>query len=125
MAGTDRSPKIVGSSWGRVDVEGAEGGYKDAKLFPGGSREWDWGETGTSHSPGVQPADVEELVERGAEVVVLSRGRLRALRIPEETLDWLRDRGVEVQVHPTAEAIERYNQLAETRPAGALIHSTC
>ena len=47
--------------------------YKDAKLFPGGSREWNWRETGTEHVPGIQPADVQELLDHGAKVVVLSR----------------------------------------------------
>lgn len=125
MTNLERSPKITDSSWGRLEVEGADGGYKDAKLYPGGSREWDWRETGTSHVPGVQAADVEELVEHGAEVVVLSRGRVRALQVPDETLVWLRERGVEAEVHGTGEAIERYNELAEERPVGALIHSTC
>lgn len=34
-------------------------------------------------------------------------------------------RGVEVQVLRTGKAVERYNRLAEDRPVGALIHSTC
>jgi len=34
-----------------------------AKLFPGGLREWDWRETGTRHVPGIQHADVQELIE--------------------------------------------------------------
>ena len=46
---------------------------KDFKLYRGGGRAWDWAETGTRHSPGIQPADVEELVARGATTVVLSR----------------------------------------------------
>jgi hypothetical protein len=62
--------------------------YKDAKLFPGGSREWDWRETGTEHVPGIQPADVQELLGHGAKVVVLSRGMAECLRVPRETLDF-------------------------------------
>jgi len=119
------SPRIESLSWGRVQVAGADAPYKDAKLFPGGSRPWDWRETGTQHSPGVQVADVEELVERGAEVVILSQGMYRRLQAPEETLQWLRQRGVEVHVSPTEEAVQRYNELAGRRPVGALIHSTC
>jgi len=75
MSEDKRSPKILSLSWGRVEVAGADRRYKDAKLFPGGSRAWDWTETGTHHVPGVLPADLEELLERGAEEVVLSRGR--------------------------------------------------
>ena len=125
MSQDTRSPEILSLSWGRVEVAGAAGPYKDAKLFPGGSRAWDWRETGTRHVPGVQPADLEELLEHGAEVVVLSRGQLGALQVSETALAWLREREVEVEVHGTKRAVERYNALAGRRKAGALIHSTC
>ena len=59
------SPRILLLSWGRIEVEGHPP-FKDAKIFPGGAREWDWHETGTRHVPGIQPADVQELIEHGA-----------------------------------------------------------
>ena len=65
------SPRISTISWGRMEVEGLGEG-KDFKLWPGGGRTWDWNETGTRHDPGIQPADVEELLEHGSQVVVLS-----------------------------------------------------
>ena len=49
--------------------------FKDVKLWPGGGREWDWGETNTRHEPGIQPSDVEELLVHRPDIVVLSRGR--------------------------------------------------
>ena len=45
MQNTNRSPQINHVSWGRLEVEGEAEPYKDAKLFPGGSREWNWRET--------------------------------------------------------------------------------
>lgn len=119
-----RSPRVTDLSWGRVEIEGGAA-FKDAKLYPGGARAWDWDETGTRHSPGIQPGDVEELLEHGADVVVLSRGQLRALGVADETLAALRERGVEVHVLPTKQAVSLYNELRESRPVGALIHSTC
>lgn len=119
------SPRITHLSWGRIDVEGWEGSFKDAKLYPGGAREWDWGETGTSHSPGIQPADVEELLENGAGVVILTRGMQRRLEVAAETLSLLKERGVEAHVLPTDEAVEKYNELAGRARVGGLFHSTC
>lgn len=124
MSTTDPSPRVTHLSWGSLEVEG-RGSYKDAKLWPGGSRAWDWNETGTSHVPGIQPADVEEVVEQGAETVVLSRGMNERLQVEPETLEMLEDRGVEALVLQTEEAVERYNELAGSEPVGALIHSTC
>ena len=99
--------------------------YKDAKLFPGGSREWDWRETGTGHVPGIQPADVQELLEHGAKVIVLSRGMLQCLQVPSETLDFLKEQNIPAHVLPTEEAVELYNQLADKEPVGGLFHTTC
>jgi hypothetical protein len=54
-------------------------------LWPGGSRGWDWNETGTSHVPGVQVADVEELLAPGARAVVSGRGMHGRLERPAGT----------------------------------------
>lgn len=124
MSTTEPSPRVTHLSWGSLEVEG-QGSYKDAKLWPGGSRAWDWNETGTRHVPGIQPADVEEVVEHGAETVVLSRGMNERLQVKPETLELLEDRGVEALVLQTEEAVERYNELAGDEPVGALLHSTC
>ena len=119
------SPRIKNLSWGRFEVEGQPEIFKDAKLYPGGAREWDWTETGTRHWPGIQPADVEELLEKGATAIVLSTGMQGRLAICPETLAMLRQNNVEVVVSKTKEAAKRYNILRETKPSGALIHSTC
>jgi hypothetical protein len=121
------SPRILEHSWGSllVEVEGEAQQFKDAKLFPGGCRSWNWRETGTEHTPGIQLADVEELLEHGASVVVLSRGVLGRLQAPDETVRQLEERGVTVYVARTAEAVQLYNQLRENSAVGALIHSTC
>lgn len=118
------SPRITHLSWGRLEVEGGRA-FKDAKLFPGGAREWDWRESGTAHVPGIQPADVEELLAHGATVVVLSRGILERLQVCPETLKMLEDRGVSAYVLQTEKAVRSYNELREKKPVGGLFHSTC
>lgn len=122
---TIRSPRIRSISWGRMDVEDLGIG-KDFKLYPGGGRPWDWSETGTRHNPGVQPADVEELLAHGATTVVLSRGMQRQLQVDPRTLDLLKERGVTVHIAETNEAVQVYNDLAANGAAVAgLFHSTC
>jgi hypothetical protein len=125
MESSNRSPRIIDVSWGRLEVEGKAEPYKDAKLFPGGSREWNWRETGMSHRPGIQIADVQELLDHGATVVVLSRGMAECLRVPRETLDFLKERQIPVHVLPTQHAVALYNKLAQTEPVGGLFHTTC
>jgi hypothetical protein len=126
MAGQPQppSPRILNVVWGKTEVEGLGVG-KDVKLWPGGGREWNWRETGTEHVPGILPADVEELVDHGAEVIVLSRGMQLRLQTSPETLDLLRRWSVEVHVAESKAAADLYNRLAQSQPAGCLIHSTC
>lgn len=124
MKSTTRSPRITHISWGRMEIEGIGSG-KDFKLYPGGGRAWDWKETGTQHVPGIQPADVLELLQNGSQVIVLSRGMDLALQTCPETLDLLRDRGIPVHVEETRAAVERYNKLAMEKLVGGLFHSTC
>src|SRR5262249_41920142 len=98
-------------------IEG-HGTVKDAKLYPGGARAWDWGETGTRHVPGIQPTDVVELLDHGAATVILSTGVLQALKVGPETLRDLTNRGVTVEVLPTRKAVETYNVSPRATPWG-------
>ena len=117
------SPEITAASWGRLETE--KGRFKDAKVYPGGAREWDWNETGTRHEPGVGPADVEELLERGASTIIFGTGFHGRLRVREETLNILKEKGVAAHVLQTEEAVDLYNELRKDEPVAALIHSTC
>jgi hypothetical protein len=118
------SPRISHLSWGRMEVEGHPP-FKDAKVFPGGARAWDWDETGTRHTPGIQPVDVQELIEHGAKAVVLSKGIWERLQVCPETLEVLANNGIEVEVLQTEAAVARFNELRERVPVGGLFHSTC
>lgn len=123
-ANVHRSPRITRVSWGRMEIE-TLGRGKDFKLYPGGGRPWDWNETGTRHVPGIQPSDVLELLDRGSQVVVLTRGMQLVLRTCPETLELLRERGIPVHVEETRAAVALYNKLAADTPVGGLFHSTC
>jgi hypothetical protein len=120
MEAAPRSPRVTHLAWGHIEVEGQPNVFRDAKLFPGGARAWDWRETGTA-----QPADVDELLQHGATVIVLSQGMLERLRICAETLHLLEVRGIPFHVLRTEAAVRRYNELAIAEPVAGLFHSTC
>jgi hypothetical protein len=121
----ERQPIIGNSSWGRIEVEEL-GQFRDVKLWPGGAREWDWSETGTRHVPGVQPADVEDLLTTQPDTVVLSTGRQQRLMVRDDTLQLLNESKISVVREETSIAIAEYNRIARSgRRVVALIHSTC
>ena len=121
----DCSPRIGHIAWGKMEIEGVGSG-RDFKLWPGGGRAWDWNETGTHHSPGIQPTDVEELLTHGSRIVVLGRGMELCLQVCPETIAYLEEREIPCHVEETSAAVELYNRLAEQGdPVGGLFHSTC
>jgi hypothetical protein len=120
-----RSPRITHIAWGEMEVKNLGRG-RDMKLWPGGGREWDWRETNTHHVPGIQIADVWELLKHGARIVVLTRGMELRLQTCPETLEYLRELGVACHVEETKAAVARYNYLADRgEQVAGLFHSTC
>lgn len=118
------SPKITKLSWGKIEIDGNQK-FKDVKLFPGGCREWNWRETGTEHSPGIQYSDVQELLDNGAKIIILARGVLGRLKVQKGVIEKLESNGFTVHVLKTKEAVKLYNELLKTEKVGALIHTTC
>ncbi|XP_061437889.1 mth938 domain-containing protein-like isoform X1 [Lethenteron reissneri] len=131
------SPRVEALRWGELRVCGASCVYKDCKVWPGGSRAWDWRETGTDHRPGVQPADLQEVLDAGIETLVIGCGMNQALQVPRATQDFVRARGVTLLVLPTERAVDEYNRLivggatatgghgGGSPRVGGVFHSTC
>ena len=118
------SPLILHLSWGSLDVAG-HGSFRDAKVYPGGAREWDWNETSTRHIPGIQPADVEEFLGMGVKRVFLGTGTWGRLRVCPETIELLKKEGIHVSVLNTPEAVIFYNEMRDYEQVAGLFHTTC
>ncbi|KAG9473210.1 hypothetical protein GDO78_022388 [Eleutherodactylus coqui] len=58
------SPEISKIAWGSMKVAGQA--YKDCKVWPGGSRTWDWRETGTD----VPTSTLDYIRSQGIDVLV-------------------------------------------------------
>jgi hypothetical protein len=65
--------------------------------------------------PGIQPTDVQELIEHGAKSVVLSKGMWERLQVCPETLEVLTKNRIKVEVLKTDAAVMRFNELRERR----------
>ncbi|XP_019723040.1 mth938 domain-containing protein isoform X2 [Hippocampus comes] len=103
------SPEIVSLSWGRMAVKGAPSPYKDCK-----------------HRPGVQVADVQEVLDKGVDLLLIGRGMNMALQVPPSTVERVTATGVQVRVLQTEAAVAEYNRLARGGAnVGGVFHSTC
>lgn len=115
---------IASFRWGQI-VDSSGRTFKDARLFPGDVEEWDWRKTGTRHDPGIQPADLADLVATKPDVVILSRGVDLVLQVPPATIDFAREHAATVLVLQSEQAVAEYNRRIATERVVALIHSTC
>jgi len=119
---------ITDLSWGKMEVSiaGEKQQFKDCKIWPGGAREWQWDETGTHHSPGIQPGDLRELLEHEVDFVILTRGQLGRLGVSPEARDFLHERGVEYRIEKTKKAVALFNEMVQKgKRVGGVFHSTC
>jgi hypothetical protein len=65
-------------------------------------------------------ADLADVLEELPEILVVGTGAYGRMRPYPETLEQLRQRGIEVEALPTGDAIRRYGELDPRRVAAAL-----
>jgi hypothetical protein len=125
--GTSRFPRarietmseIDGYGFGRVTIDGREE-TSDVIVLPGRVvRGW-WRKEGH----GLVLEDLDEVLDELPERLLVGTGAYGQMRPDPATLETLRARGIEVEVLPTADAVQRYGQLDPRRTAAAL-HLTC
>lgn len=111
--------RISGYRFGYVIVDG-QAHTRDVIVLPGRVIGNWWRKDGH----GLALEDLAEVLEELPEHLIVGCGYASQLRPDPRTLDALRDRGVEVEVLPTAEAVRRFG---ECDPAGtaAALHLTC
>ena len=113
-------PRIDGFRFGTVTVDGRE--YRrDVIIRPDGVRDGWWRREGHS----LFPEDLIEALGASPEVLVVGCGASGLMRVPEETASYVRARGVDLLVLPTAQACRRYNELAASKRTVACLHLTC
>jgi hypothetical protein len=112
-------PVIDGYGFGHVTIDGREE-TRDVIVLPDRVvRDW-WRKDGH----GLVLEDLDDVLDELPGHLVVGTGAYGQLRPDRETLETLRSRGIDVEVLPTGEAVERYGQL-DPRTTAAALHLTC
>ncbi len=111
--------RLEGYRFGRIVVDGLEH-HRDLIVLPGRVVANWWRKDG--HALVLE--DLEGVLEELPKRLVIGTGAMGRMRPDPEALRRLRERGVEVEVLPTEEAVRRYGELDPARTAAAL-HLTC
>jgi hypothetical protein len=112
-------PTIDGYGFGHVTIDGREE-TRDVIVLPRRVvRGW-WRKDGH----GLVLEDLSDVLDELPERLVVGTGAHGQMRPDPDALEMLRARGIDVEVLPTAEAVNRYAAL-DPRTTAAALHLTC
>jgi len=119
------TPKIDSTSFGQITIEGQRYNH-DVVIRLDGSvtkrkKKLSKKVYGTSHKISLDEA--EHVYQAGAEKVLIGGGQFNRVRLSEQADAFFEDKGVEIAIMATSDAIEAWNQ-AEGAVIG-LFHVTC
>ncbi len=110
--------KIQGYEFGKIKINEQEIDY-DIALTDESIEKW-WRKT--SHN--VEPSDVKEFIEKyKPELVIFGNGHDGMMQVPEETKKFIQEKGIEIIVQKTGEAVKIFNK--ENKKKIAFLHLTC
>jgi hypothetical protein len=112
-------PRIEGYDFGRIMVDGKEL-TRDVIILPDRLVTNWWRADGHR----LALAALDDVVGELPDQLVIGTGAHGQMRPDPETLEQLRQRGVEVEALPTGDAVRRYGERDPRRTAAAL-HLTC
>jgi hypothetical protein len=112
-------PRIDGYRFGQIVVDGEEQ-TRDVIVLPDRVVTNWWRADGHR----LVLADLDDVLEELPAHLLVGTGAYGQMRPDPETLEQLRERGVEVEALPTGDAVRRYGELDPRRTAAAL-HLTC
>ncbi|MGD8813844.1 MAG: MTH938/NDUFAF3 family protein [Anaerolineales bacterium] len=117
---TNPAPKIDAYRFGRLVVDGIA--YdRDLILFPNGVQE-DWSRQ-ESHLLSI--FDLSNILEDQPQVLIIGTGYWGSMKVPEEVLKELENRGIEPMILKSKQACAAYNQRFEQAHVVLAIHLTC
>ena len=112
-------PRIERYSFGHIVVDGEEA-TNDVIVLPGRVVHNWWRRDGHS----LVLDDLRDVLDELPPRLVLGTGTYARMQPDPEALRQLRERGIEVEALPTAEAVQRFEELNPAETAAAL-HLTC
>jgi hypothetical protein len=107
-------------SFGRIVIEG-KNYTKDVIVFPDRVFSPWWRKEGHL----LHTEDLTEVYSAKPSVLIVGTGYNDTMRVPEEVIDALRSKGIEVQVRDTTAAVELFNKLTLEKHVAAALHLTC
>lgn len=119
--GDNRGAAMIDSySFGHITVDGRS--YtSDLIIYPERVDSSWWRKEGHK----LQLQDLQDVLEYRPEVLLVGQGNPGRMKVPDELVRELEQRGIRVWFGPTEEAVQRYNKLGTSKRVVAALHLTC
>lgn len=112
--------RISHYSFGRITIDGKT--YtSDVIIYPDHVDPSWWRKEGHS----LDVSDLTDIIDVMPDAIVIGTGYSGMMNVPEETVKFIRARGIDVHVARTERAIEIFNSLHEDKKSVAALHLTC
>jgi hypothetical protein len=112
--------KIEHYSFGRVIIDGNT--YtSDVIIYPDKVDSSWWRKQG--HSLHVD--DLKDVIAEKPELLIVGTGNSGVMVVPQETISYLKSKGIEVNIARTDEAVKLFNKFQKEKRAIAALHLTC
>ena len=113
--------QITSYRFGQVEIDG-KGYHSDVIITASQVHDNWWRREG--HNLVIE--DLAVVLEQDPQVIVIGSGYYGRMQVPRQTRDWLHKRGIQLEVVPTSQAVERYNELQRHGASVvAALHLTC
>lgn len=110
--------RIDNYSFGEITIDG-KAYHHDVIIYKDKILDW-WRDE--SHNVSINDAD--KIAQLKPKTIIFGTGEAGVMRIPDETIDYLKKLGIDVKVYRTGEAYQKYNEVSE-KDAAAAMHLTC
>jgi hypothetical protein len=112
--------KIEHYSFGTITIDG-KSYTSDVIIYPERVDSSWWRKQGHS----LHIVDLKDVIPAGPEILIVGTGHSGAMVVPEETLSYLKSKGIDVYIARTDKAVELFNKFQKNKKTIAALHLTC
>jgi hypothetical protein len=112
--------KIEHYSFGTITIDG-KSYTSDVIIYPERVDSSWWRKQGHS----LHIVDLKDVIPAGPEILIVGTGYSGAMVVPEETLSYLKSKGIDVHIARTDKAVELFNKFQKNKKTIAALHLTC
>ena len=73
----------------------------------------------------LRPTDLSDAINANPDIIVVGTGYSGVMAVPDETVAFIKSKGIDVQIGRTGRAVELFNALEGKRKVIAALHITC